>query len=61
MHGLALNVNTELDFFRHIVPCGIPDKQVTSLQQELGAQVSMDEIKQRMQEEFAQVFELEYR
>jgi lipoyl(octanoyl) transferase len=60
MHGLALNVNTELDFFRHIVPCGIPDKQVTSLQQELGTQVPMEEVKQRMQEAFAQVFELEY-
>lgn len=60
MHGLALNVNTELDFFRHIVPCGIPDKQVTSLQQELGSHISMEEVKQRMQQEFAQVFELEY-
>lgn len=60
MHGLALNVNTELDFFRHIVPCGIPDKQVTSLQQEVGSPISMDEVKRRMMHHFAEVFGLQY-
>lgn len=41
MHGFALNVNTDLNYFDHIVPCGIKDKSVTSLQKELGHQVDM--------------------
>ncbi len=60
MHGLALNVNTDLDFFRHIVPCGIPDKMVTSIEKEIGQVLSMDEVKQRMLHHFAAVFQLSY-
>ncbi|MFM7671176.1 MAG: lipoyl(octanoyl) transferase LipB [Bacteroidota bacterium] len=60
MHGLALNVNPELDFFRHIVPCGIPDKQVTSLKKEVGRPVSMDEVKQKMKDRFAEAFDCVY-
>lgn len=48
MHGLALNVNTDLRYFSYIHPCGFIDKGVTSLQQELGWEVPMEEVKQRL-------------
>lgn len=60
MHGLALNVNTQLDFFRHIVPCGIPDKMVTSLQAELGAPIEMEVVKRSVQQHFADLFDVSY-
>jgi lipoyl(octanoyl) transferase len=56
MHGFALNVNTDLSFFQHIIPCGIPDKKVTSLQQELGRALELDEVKEKIQLHFAEVF-----
>jgi lipoyl(octanoyl) transferase len=59
MHGFALNVNTDLDFFNFIVPCGIQNKQVASLQQELGRPLDMQEVKQRVLHHFAEVFEAE--
>ena len=46
MHGLALNVNTDLRYFSYINPCGFIDKGVTSLQKELGREVPMDEVKE---------------
>ena len=48
MHGLALNVNTDLRYFSYIHPCGFIDKGVTSLQKELGHSVDMDEVKERL-------------
>ena len=58
MHGFAFNVNANLDYFNHIVPCGIENKQVTSLQKELGYTISMDEIKEEVKRNFEKVFEV---
>lgn len=57
MHGFALNVNTDLGWFGHIVPCGIPDKPVTSLQAILGRPVDAAEVKGRIIGHMAAVFE----
>ena len=51
MHGLALNVNTDLRYFSYIHPCGFIDKGVTSLRQELKREIPMDEVKQRLENE----------
>ncbi|HVI49163.1 MAG TPA: lipoyl(octanoyl) transferase LipB [Chitinophaga sp.] len=59
MHGFALNVNTHMDYFSNIVPCGIADKQVTSLHKEVGHDVSIGEVKARLVKHFAAVFEAE--
>jgi lipoyl(octanoyl) transferase len=55
-HGFALNVNTDLDYFNLIVPCGIVSKPVTSLAQETGAQINLDEVARSVTGHFAQVF-----
>lgn len=59
MHGFALNVNTDLDYFNFIIPCGIQGKQVTSLKKELGYEVSTEEVKQKIKHNFCKVFEIE--
>jgi lipoyl(octanoyl) transferase len=59
MHGFALNVNTDLLYFTHIVPCGITDKTVTSLSKELGREMDMDEVKRILLQELAEVFQFE--
>ncbi|MBP9214511.1 MAG: lipoyl(octanoyl) transferase LipB [Chitinophagaceae bacterium] len=56
MHGFAFNVNTNLDYFSYIVPCGIQNKQVTSMQKELGYEVNFTEVKQRVKQNFETVF-----
>lgn len=56
MHGFAFNVNTDLDYFSHIVPCGIENKQVTSLQKELGREIPFDEVKNKVKKNFEKVF-----
>jgi len=57
IHGFALNVNTDLRYFDYIVPCGISDKAVTSMERELGEPVDETEVKKILRYEFAQVFE----
>ncbi len=56
MHGFALNVNTDLRYFSYINPCGFTDKGVTSLQKELGREVSMEEVKQKLYRETCRIF-----
>lgn len=58
MHGLALNVNTNLSMFNHIVPCGIPDKDVCSMQSILGREIAMEEVKNTLIKKFIDIFEL---
>jgi len=60
MHGLAFNINTDLNYFNHIVPCGIADKQVTSLHRELGKTLEMDLIKSRFVTLFYQYFNMNH-
>ncbi|MGZ5252781.1 MAG: lipoyl(octanoyl) transferase LipB [Flavitalea sp.] len=59
MHGFAFNINTDLNYFNYIVPCGIRQKQVTSLQQELGREVNFGEVQKLMIEKMEEVFEIE--
>jgi lipoyl(octanoyl) transferase len=60
MHGFALNVNTNLDYFNNIVPCGIVNKQVTSIEKELGKKVDYELVKEKIKSNFQKVFEIEY-
>ena len=57
MHGWGFNVNSNLEYFNNIVPCGIQDKAVTSLNKELGQDVNMHEIKEKLKKHFSQLFE----
>jgi lipoyl(octanoyl) transferase len=60
MHGIALNVNPDLSYFNHIVPCGIVDKSVTSMQQELGKEISIDEVRESLRINMANIFDYDY-
>lgn len=59
MHGIALNVNTQLEYFKHIVPCGIDDKAVTSMAAEVGQELPFDEVEETFVRQFARVFDVE--
>jgi len=56
MHGFALNINTDLEYFKHINPCGFSDKGVTSLEKELGSTQDFGRAKKLVSEKFAEVF-----
>jgi lipoyl(octanoyl) transferase len=58
-HGFAFNVNTDLRYFDGIIPCGLRDKGVTSLQKLLGRRVEMEEVTQKVVRHFGRIFELE--
>lgn len=59
MHGFAFNVNTDLSFFQGIIPCGISDKEVTSLKKELGYELDMNFLKELLLKNFCEVFDYE--
>lgn len=58
IHGMAFNINTDLSYFNHIIPCGIQDKGVTSLAQEIGKSVSMPIIIEQFKTHFKRYFQL---
>ncbi|MBB1287162.1 lipoyl(octanoyl) transferase LipB [Flavisolibacter sp. BT320] len=59
MHGFALNVNTDLSYFDHIIPCGIQNKKVTSIKEELGHSIDMNNVKEKLKQNFEKVFNAE--
>ncbi|WP_316822159.1 lipoyl(octanoyl) transferase LipB [Pedobacter gandavensis] len=59
MHGFAFNVNADLNYFKNIVPCGIDDKDVTSMQRELGRALDLDEVKGKLKNHIARLFQME--
>jgi len=60
MHGIGFNVNSDLSYFSHIIPCGIDDKAVTSMQQELGKPLSMSEVTNVLKQKLADQFRFKY-
>ena len=59
MHGFALNVNSDLKYFEYIIPCGIKDKAVTSLERELNSTLDMNEVKEIVKSKFQEVFDVQ--
>ena len=59
MHGFAFNINTDLDYFKNIVPCGIDDKAVTSMQKELGKKADIEDIKKNLKHHISVLFDME--
>jgi len=60
MHGIGFNINSDLSFFSHIIPCGIEDKAVTSMEQELGRKIDMEEVASILKEKLASQFGYNY-
>ena len=60
MHGFALNVNPDMNYFNNIVPCGIEDKKVTSLAKELNQEIDMNEVKKKLKFNLAKLFNYSY-
>ena len=61
MHGLALNVNVDLEYFKNIIPCGIDDKAVTSMHQELGRLVALNEVEYRLRQHISELFQMQWK
>ncbi|MBK0377956.1 lipoyl(octanoyl) transferase LipB [Mucilaginibacter segetis] len=59
MHGLAFNINPDLDYFKNIVPCGIDDKAVTSMQKELGREINIIEVQENLKHHISVLFGME--
>ena len=59
MHGFAFNVNCDLSYFENIIPCGIADKKVTSLEKEKGLKINIEEVKNRLKNHLSRLFEME--
>ena len=59
MHGFAFNIQTDLQYFKHIVPCGITNKTVTSLEIELGKAINLNEVKEKLNRHFSELFSFE--
>ena len=59
MHGFAFNINSDLSYFGNIIPCGITDKSVTSMQKELGKEIDMQEVKNKVKSHLIELFEME--
>jgi lipoyl(octanoyl) transferase len=59
MHGFAFNVNTDLSYFDNIIPCGIVDKQVTSMEKELGKSLNIKEVQERLKVHLISLFKME--
>ena len=57
MHGFAFNVNSDLSYFNNIIPCGIDDKAVTSLEKELGTKVDLKEVENKLRNHIITLFE----
>tara|TARA_B100001287_G_scaffold276658_1_gene288504 strand:- start:10452 stop:11156 length:705 start_codon:yes stop_codon:yes gene_type:complete len=60
MHGIGFNINSNLDYFNYIVPCGIDDKAVTSIKKELGRSIDMPELKSKLKINLANIFNFDY-
>lgn len=61
IHGFALNVNTDLTYFNNIIPCGIDDKEVTSIEREVGTEIPFDEVISKVLSHFSQRFNVSLR
>jgi lipoyl(octanoyl) transferase len=59
MHGFAFNVNPNLSYFKNIIPCGIDDKAVTSMKAELGYELNLKEVADKLRNHLADLFEME--
>ncbi|QNK62584.1 lipoyl(octanoyl) transferase LipB [Pedobacter sp. PAMC26386] len=59
MHGFAFNVNADLDYFKNIIPCGIDDKDVTSMQRELGHELNLSEVKNVLKKHISTLFQMD--
>jgi lipoyl(octanoyl) transferase len=60
MHGFAFNVNTDLSYFNHIIPCGISDKSVTSMEKELRSKVDINEVKEKLKKNIKMIFGMSF-